>query len=282
MIAFPRQTARAAHGETHAAILACAQAKSTLPSDGGMFGIEPHVTWHKQIQQAIPIIVAPSWPCGPTAKSDAGFLRSISKRSIVIVVIETVLSVVGNVDVRPAIIVVIAHSHAESPSLIRHAGFGSYIGEGAVMIVVQEHSAGSGLLPFQRSKRGPIEQVDVQPAVIVIINQSYARTRGLEDSRLFWSSRAMVELVKTGLLRDVCEYDWRAVYKSPRRDRAGHGVFHGSARRAGRHPGRLLLLRLALLRFLRRSALPKPRRQHGGSQTTPAKNALSHASSCRS
>ena len=92
----------------------------------------------------------------------------------------------------------------------------------------------------------------------------------------------MVELAKTGLLRDVSEYDWRAVHKSPSRDRAGHGVFHGSVRRAGRHPCGLLLLRLAFLRFLRRSALPKPRREHGGSQTTPAKNALSHASPCRS
>src|SRR5207248_4012399 len=187
MIAFPRQTARAAHGETHAAILACAQADSTLPSDRRMVGIELHVTWHKQIQQAIPIIVAPSWPCGPTTKSDAGFLRHISKRSIVIVVIEAVLSVICNVDVRPAIIIVIAYSHAESPSLIRHASFRSFIGEGAVMIVVQQHSAGSWLLPFQGSKRGAVEQIDVQPAVVVIIKQSYTRTRGLEDSRLFWS-----------------------------------------------------------------------------------------------
>src|SRR5437763_16018291 len=132
MIAFPRQAARAAHGETHAAIVACAQADSTLPSDRRMVGIELHVTWHKQIQQAIPIIVAPSWPCGPTTKSDAGFLRHISKRSIVIVVIEAVLSVIGNVDVRPAIIILIPYSHAQSQSHIRHARLGSYAGKGAV------------------------------------------------------------------------------------------------------------------------------------------------------
>ena len=138
-----------------------------------MVGIELHVTWHKQIQQAIPIIVAPSWPCGPTTKSDAGFLSHISEGSIVIVVIETVLSVIRNVNVRPAIIIVIAYSHAESPSLIRHASFGSYVGEGAVVIVVQQHSAGIWLLPFQGSKRGAVEQKDVQPAVVVIIKQSY-------------------------------------------------------------------------------------------------------------
>ncbi len=138
-----------------------------------MVGIELYVAWHKQIQQAIPIIVAPSWPRGPTTKSDAGFLRHISKGSIVIVVIKTVLSVIGNVDVWPAIIIIIAHSHAESPSLIRHASFGSYVCEGAVMIVVQQHSAGSWLLPFQGSKRGAVEQIDVQPAVVVIIKQSY-------------------------------------------------------------------------------------------------------------
>src|ERR1700757_1298061 len=128
MIGLPRQTARAAHGETHPAILACAQADSTLPSDRRVVGIELHVAWHKQIQQAIPIIVPPRWPRGPTAKSQAGFLRLISKCPIVIVVIKTVLSVIRDVDVRPAIIIVIAYGHAESPPLIRHAGFGSYIG----------------------------------------------------------------------------------------------------------------------------------------------------------
>src|SRR5215467_15096615 len=101
MIAFPWQTARPAHGEADAAILTCAQVDSPLPGDRRMVGIEMHVARHKQIQQTIPIIVAPGWPRGPTAKSDASFLRHIRKSSIMVVVVKTILAVVRDVDVRP-------------------------------------------------------------------------------------------------------------------------------------------------------------------------------------
>src|SRR5215467_14417169 len=114
MVAFPRQTARPTHGEADAAILACAQADSVLPGDRRMIGIEMHIARHKQIQQTIPVVVAPGWPRGPTTKSDAGFLRHIGKRPIMIVMVKTIFAVVRDVNVRPAIIVVIADSHAES------------------------------------------------------------------------------------------------------------------------------------------------------------------------
>ena len=56
-----------------------------------------------------------------------------------IVVIEAIFAVVGNVDIGPAIVVVITYRDAESPALIRHSGFSSNIGESSVVIVVQEH-----------------------------------------------------------------------------------------------------------------------------------------------
>ena len=65
-----------------------------------------------------------------------------------IVVIETVLAVVGHVDVGPAIIVVIADSHTKAPSFIGHAGLCSYIRESTVVVVVEQHCARGGFFPL--------------------------------------------------------------------------------------------------------------------------------------
>src|SRR5262249_31951803 len=100
MVAFPWQAARPAHGKVHTAILAGAQADSTLPRGRWMVGIEMHVARHKQIQQAISIVVTPGWPRGPPSKTDAGCFSHVGERPIVVVVVETILAIVRDVDVR--------------------------------------------------------------------------------------------------------------------------------------------------------------------------------------
>ena len=137
--------------------MACAQRDSSLAGDRRVIGIELHIAWYKQIQQAVAIVVAPGWPGGPTSQANARFLRHIRKRPIVIVMVETVLAVVRHVDIWPAIVVVISYSHAEAPALVRHACLGRYIGESAIVIVAQQHGARGWFSPLQGSKCGAIE-----------------------------------------------------------------------------------------------------------------------------
>src|SRR5206468_5428180 len=176
-------------------------------------GIEPPPATNNQSQHTRAILVTPACPGAPTAQANARFLRHIRKRPIVIVMVETVLAVVRHVDIWPAIVVVIAHSHAEAPALVRHAYLGRYIGESAIVIVAQQHSARGWFSPLQGSKCGAIEQIDVQPAIVVIIKEGHAGAGCLEDSCFLGSPRAMAEFVQACLFRDVDEYDWGVVHK---------------------------------------------------------------------
>ena len=138
-----------------------------------------------------------------------------------IVVVETVLSIIGNVQVRPAIVIVIAHGYAEAPSLVRHARLVRDVGKRAVVIVVKQHGARSGLLPLQRTECGTVEQINVQPPVIVIVEQGHPGTRSLENRGLLRAPGTVQEFGQPCLLRDVREYHRRAVNKSSGSDRTG-------------------------------------------------------------
>src|SRR5882724_11678972 len=151
-----------------------------------------------------------------------------------IIVVETVLAVVGHIEVRPAIVVVVADRNSESPTLIGDSCLGCNICEGSVVIIVEEHSLWRGLLTLQSRNRGAVEQVDVEPAVIVIVEQRYTRAWSLDDALLFGSTGATVKFVETGCLRDIGEHHRSAIDKPACRDRPGLGVLPGRMCDAGR------------------------------------------------
>ncbi len=87
------------------------------------------------------IVVAPGGSGGPASEGDSGFLGYVGKGAVVVVVEEAVLAEVGDVDVGPSIVVVVADRYTESPAFVGYSGFVGEVGEGAVVIVVEEHGA---------------------------------------------------------------------------------------------------------------------------------------------
>ena len=59
-----------------------------------------------------------------------------------VVVVEAVLAEVGDVDVGPAIVVVVGDGYAYAPAVVGDSGFIGDVGEGAVVIVVEESRFG--------------------------------------------------------------------------------------------------------------------------------------------
>ena len=102
------------------------------------------------------------------------------------------------------------------------------------MIVVKEQWRGAEALSVERREGGAIHQVDVEPAVVVVVDQPDAGARGLDDELLLPRAGAMMKLIQSGLLRDVRKYDRCAVHKPTCRDRAGLGVLDRGPSRAGR------------------------------------------------
>src|ERR1700731_289923 len=187
VIAFARQSAWPAHYFNSAKITE-AWRKSARPGDRRMLRIKLCVARNEQIEEAVVIVVSPRRSGRPAPERDARFLRDISECAVMIVVVETVFAEVRYINVWPPVVVVVPHSYAEAPSFICHACFFCDIGECSVMVVVQQHRAWRGFLAFQRGESRAIQQVNVQPAVIVIIKQRHTGTRRLQNRLFFGSS----------------------------------------------------------------------------------------------
>ena len=96
------------------------------------------ITRHKKIQAAIAVIVAESWPRGPVPQGHSRLFGDVGEGAIVIVVVEPVLSKVGDVDVRPAVVIIVPDGDAKTPAVVGDACLLGHIGEGAVVVVMEQ------------------------------------------------------------------------------------------------------------------------------------------------
>ena len=162
-----------------------------------------HVIGDHQIQMPVFVVVDPGGAGAEFLRpQQSRFLRHIGERAVAIVVKQMALPVSGDKKIVIAIIVIVAHRHAHpeefdvEPRLVRH------IGECAVMIVMIELRRRVFLLV-----PGPVHSVNqenVRPAVVVVIDEGHARSHRL--GKIFLTERAVVvDEADSSPLRDVAE-----------------------------------------------------------------------------
>src|ERR1035441_5994660 len=100
--------------------------------------VQVNVSVHKEIQSPIAVVVAKGCACGPRADCDACFFRDIGKGSVVVVMVEAVLTVIGYIEVGPAVVVVIAYGAPVSPTVVGNSGRACHLGECAIVIIMKE------------------------------------------------------------------------------------------------------------------------------------------------
>src|SRR5579859_3140702 len=237
MVAFADQS----HGTAKhrdATVLASPFGDAVFPGEHGMVEVVIDVAGNEKIKQAIVVVVSPGGAGGPVLESDAGPFGDVGEGAVVVVVIEAVFAVVGYVDVRPAIVVVVGDGDAEAPALVSDAGLVSDVSKRAVMVVVEEHGAGRWFPALNGGDRGTVEEINVEPAVVVVIEESDAGARGVDDGGFFGRTGAVVEFIETRLLCDIEKNDRSTIHKPACGDGAGEGVFDGSVSAPGGHAGR--------------------------------------------
>src|SRR5260370_33508174 len=90
----------------------------------------------EQLQLSVIVIVKPDGASGPAGRGDAGLISHIRERAVTVVVIKNIASITRDIDINPAIAVVIADGDTHAERTTCHSGFVGDISERAVMIVM--------------------------------------------------------------------------------------------------------------------------------------------------
>src|SRR5712664_1923829 len=136
--------------------------------------------------------------------SHAGFVAYIGKRAVAVVAIQNILAVIGDVEVDPAVIVVVTHTNALAPSGVGQPRLFRDVAEGAVMIVAIQMVRRS----FSRGESlefGPIDDENVRPAIVVVVENRNARPGRFDDVLLCVLPAENIHHGESGFLRGVSE-----------------------------------------------------------------------------
>ena len=125
---------------------------------------------YEQIQLTVVVIVKPHGAGGPAGCGHTCFLRDVSKCSVAVVVIKNIAAITCDIEIDPAIAVIIGSGDAHTKTGSSHSCFVGDVSESAVMIIMVE-----GVL--QRGRRckeirwSTVDQINIHPTVVVIIQK---------------------------------------------------------------------------------------------------------------
>src|ERR1700722_6699859 len=170
------ESARAAH-HRHA----LPYAGRTLAGGGRCGEIEVDVVGDHQVEVAVTIVVNPCTSCTPcfSGSSYARFLRYFNEGAM-LVMKQSVLAVIRDVEIFPSVVVIVTHANALSPTRCSQARLNGYVCERTVVVVVVEMIGGS-LVRGKAFQCGAVHEKNIGPAIIVIIKNSHAAAGGFDN-----------------------------------------------------------------------------------------------------
>src|ERR1700722_3433795 len=127
----------------------------------------------KQVQLAIVVVIEPKRAASPLRGLDAARRGHIGKGTVSVVVIENRLADAGDEDVQIPVMVIVGDSDAHAKKGGIDPGLLRYVAEGAVMIVAVK-SKWEGGLRVEKGGGTGVDQENVHPAVIVVIENGHA------------------------------------------------------------------------------------------------------------
>src|SRR5579862_7764802 len=133
--------------------------------------MEADVVGDHQIYKTIVIVIAEGGTHGVAPVGDTRLTRNIGEGTITVISVEHVPTQTSNVEIGPAVVVVVAHSTAVGKSAgCGDAGLVCNVGESPIVIVVVEGTA-RPLVLLHHVDGGRVGEVNVGPAIAIVINQ---------------------------------------------------------------------------------------------------------------
>src|SRR5262249_27086005 len=146
--------------------------------------LEVNVICNHEVYKSVAVVIAEGGSSGPTAVGYSGLLRYVGERSIADVLVKHIPAQAGDIHFGPAIVVVVADGSAHGEAGGGYPGLVCYVSESAVMVVVEESA--SGFFAFEgHVDSGRVGEIDVGPAVAVVIDDDDAAAHGFDDVLLF-------------------------------------------------------------------------------------------------
>src|SRR6185437_10886007 len=133
----------------------------------------------------------------------------VGEGAVVVVVVEAGYAVVADVEVGPAVVVVVGDGAAVTPPIVLDSGFFGDVGKGSVVIVAEQSGVGRGLLAVEGVEGGAVDEVDVEPPIVVVVDETDAGAIGFDDEVFFGRAHLMDPAGEARLFGDVLEDDGR-------------------------------------------------------------------------
>jgi hypothetical protein len=143
-----------------------------------MFGfVEIDVPADEQVESAVVVIIEPDRACRPAGRGDTRLSAHIGEGAVAIIVIQDATAVAGDEQVRKAIAVIVSYGDALRIASSADAGLFGDVRKSTVAVVlikgVAQRRIGIVEVAFPA-----VDQEDVHPAVVVVIEKSAARAHG--------------------------------------------------------------------------------------------------------
>src|SRR5215472_10515728 len=124
---------------------------------------------------SVVVVVEPDGARGPAGSRYAGLFCYIRKGAVAVVSVQNAALILGHVQIGKAIAVEIAYSDTHSIAAAGYPSLFRYISERAIAVVLVE-SVAKGRLWIVEVALAAIDQVDVHPAIVVVIQKRAARS----------------------------------------------------------------------------------------------------------
>ncbi len=198
------------------------------------------IVGNEQIQVAVAIIIEKSTSGSPAKISfvqQPRLTRNIRKRTVSVVSVEHILTVIRDEDVFETIVVIVTNSYPARPTRAQQAGLLRDIGKCAVSIVFVQAVAGfwNDLVHALTA-----EHENIQPAIVVIIEEGNTAAHSLNDVVLMLEAAVDDGRRKPSLCGNIGEVrkkrDTGGLASGHWLHIAGSDALTQSQRRRGRHP----------------------------------------------
>src|SRR5579872_3968737 len=135
---------------------------------------------YEQIEISVIVVVKPHGARRPAGSRDAGLLCDIGKRAVAVIVVENAASVLRDVYIGEAVSVIVPYRHALTVASAADTCLFGDVGESAVAVIAIKRVA-QGRVRIVEIAFATVDQIDVHPAVIVIVEKGASRSRGFRQ-----------------------------------------------------------------------------------------------------